>query len=141
MTNLQAAVGIAQLGQVTERIEKIKKTYQQYNESLQDLKEITLFPFEIEKGEVPQWIDALTPRRDELVEYLLGKNIICRKFWFHLHTQNLILYPTTIFRKVLNYHRKHFGFLLLFYYQKPKLNKFVNIFGVFLENPANNPIL
>lgn len=85
LTNLQAAIGIAQLEKLSDRIEKIKNTYQQYKESLKDLKELTLLPFAIEKGEVPQWVDALAPRRDELVEYLLEKNIVCRKFWFPLH--------------------------------------------------------
>ena len=87
MTNLQSAVGIAQLENLTERIEKIKTTYQQYKESLQDLQELILLPFEIEKGEVPQWVDAMTPRRDELIDFLLAQNIICRKFWFPLHSQ------------------------------------------------------
>jgi perosamine synthetase len=97
LTNLQAAIGIAQLEKLGSRIEKIKNTYRQYQELLKDLEDLTLLPFEIEKGEVPQWIDALSPRRDELVEYLLKQNIICRNFWFPLHTHKPYSAPNSQF--------------------------------------------
>ncbi|MEK9628613.1 MAG: DegT/DnrJ/EryC1/StrS family aminotransferase [Nitrospinota bacterium] len=93
LTNMQAAVGIAQLEKLESRIEKIKSTYLQYKESLKDIEELTLLPFAIEKGEVPQWVDALSPRRDELVEFLLEKNIVCRKFWYPLNTQKPYALP------------------------------------------------
>ena len=86
LTNIQAAIGIAQLDKLVSRTNKMKQTYLQYVDGLKGLEELTLFPFKVEKGEVPQWVDALSPRRDELVEYLLKQNIICRKFWFPLHT-------------------------------------------------------
>lgn len=86
LTNMQAAIGIAQLDKLVTRTNKMKQTYLQYFDGLKGLEELTLFPFKVEKGEIPQWVDALSPRRDELVEYLLKQNIICRKFWFPLHT-------------------------------------------------------
>jgi perosamine synthetase len=86
LTNIQAAIGIAQLDELENRTNRMKETYLQYVDGLKGLEELTLFPFTVEKGEVPQWVDALSPRRDELVEYLLKQNIICRKFWFPLHT-------------------------------------------------------
>jgi perosamine synthetase len=86
LTNMQAAIGIAQLDKLESRTNKMKETYLKYVDGLKGLEELTLLPFQVEKGEVPQWIDALTHRRDELVEYLLEQNIICRNFWFPLHT-------------------------------------------------------
>jgi len=87
LTNLQAAIGIAQLDKLVPRTNRMKQTYLQYVEGLKDIEELTLFPFQVEKGEIPQWVDALTQRRDELMEYLEKRNIFCRKFWFPLHTQ------------------------------------------------------
>jgi len=85
LTNMQAAIGIAQLDKLVNRTNRMKKNYLQYVEGLKDLEELDLFPFQVEKGEVPQWVDASTQRRDELLEYLQKRNIICRKFWFPLH--------------------------------------------------------
>lgn len=86
LTNLQAAVGIAQLDKLVERINRMKQNYSRYVEGLRGMEEINLLPFQVEKGEVPQWVDALAERRDELVEYLQGRGIFCRKFWFPLHS-------------------------------------------------------
>jgi len=97
LTNMQAAIGIAQLEKIETRTNKMKQTYLQYVDGLKDLEGLTLFPFQIERGEIPQWVDALSPRRDELVKYLLEKNIICRKFWFPLHTQKPYSLPDNQF--------------------------------------------
>ena len=97
LTNMQAAIGIAQLEKLKIRTNKMKQTYLQYADGLKGLEGLTLFPFQIERGEIPQWVDALSPRRDELVKYLLEKNIICRKFWFPLHTQKPYSLPDNQF--------------------------------------------
>jgi perosamine synthetase len=83
---VQAAIGIAQLDRLTTRASRMKRTYLKYVEGLNDLEELTLLPFKTEDGEIPQWVDALTQRRDELVEYLEAQDIFCRRFWFPLHT-------------------------------------------------------
>ena len=88
LTNLQAAIGIAQLNDLPNRIDRMKQNYRQYFEKLRDIDEITLPSFNIEEGEVPQWVDALTPRRDELIKYLEEREIFCKKFWFPMHTHN-----------------------------------------------------
>jgi len=85
LTNLQAAIGIAQLGRLDERIARLRRTYHLYAEQLNGVAGITLPGFG--EGEVPQWVDALSPRRDELVRYLSANGIDCRRFWFPLHTQ------------------------------------------------------
>ena len=64
----------------------MKKNYLLYKEGLAHLEGISLFPFNVDAGEVPQWVDACVSRRDELDEHLSSKNVICRKFWLPLHT-------------------------------------------------------
>ena len=86
LTNLQAAIGIAQLDHLTARTERMKRNYLKYVEGLKGVEEITLLPFQVEQGETPQWVDALASRRDELVEYLETKEVYCRRFWFPMHT-------------------------------------------------------
>lgn len=86
LTNLQSAIGIAQLDRLDSRTERMKNTYLKYVEGLKDIEELTLLPFQTDKGEIPQWVDALTDRRDELIEYLKSHKIFCREFWFPIHT-------------------------------------------------------
>jgi len=97
LTNLQAAIGIAQLDKLTARTERMKQTCMMYTEGLSDLEELTLLPFQLEKGEIPQWVDALTQRRDELVEYLQTCDIVCRRFWFPLHAHKPYQLPDDAF--------------------------------------------
>jgi len=86
-TNLQAAVGLGQLKQLPWRIKKMKEIYNTYKKYLTGTKEVSLFNFNTEDGESPQWIDALVRERDVLHEYLRSKGIYCRKYWYPVHTQ------------------------------------------------------
>lgn len=87
LTNLQAAVGLAQLGYLSERIDRQKRTYEQYARGLAGVGGVRLPGFDIAGGEVPQWVDAVVDRRDELDRYLAARRMHCRRFWFPLHTQ------------------------------------------------------
>lgn len=87
LTNLQAAVGLGQLAKLSERLERIRQTYRIYRDELAEVKYIRVLPFKIDKGEQPQWIDALAERRDELDIFLAKNGAGCRRFWFPLHTQ------------------------------------------------------
>jgi perosamine synthetase len=87
LTNLQAAVGLAQLQELEPRIARLKQIYRQYRDSLRDLPAVTLPGFDVDGGESPQWIDVVVERRDLLVDYLLRRGIHCRPFWYPLHTQ------------------------------------------------------
>ena len=86
-TDLQAALGLGQLEYLKKRISRIKKTYQIYDNELKDVKGIDVLHFDIHNGEVPQWVDAICQRRDELVKFLELNNIYCRNFWHPLHRQ------------------------------------------------------
>jgi len=135
LTNLQAAIGVAQLEKLGSRIEKIKNTYRQYQESLKGLEELTLLHFEIEKGEVPQWIDALSPRRDELVEYLLEQNIICRKFWFPLHTHKPYSLPDRQFPQSTESSSKAFWLPSSFLLSEAEIEQVCQKIHSFFRNP------
>ncbi len=87
LTNLQAAIGFGQLEKLDARLERIRQSYRIYRDELAGVKGIRLLPFKIDKGEQPQWIDALAERRDELDGFLAKNGAGCRRFWFPLHTQ------------------------------------------------------
>ena len=86
LTNLQAAVGIAQLARLDARVERLAAIYREYRRGLAGQRGPRL-PFDVDGGESPQWVDALAERRDGLVEHLARFDIHCRPFWFPIHTQ------------------------------------------------------
>jgi perosamine synthetase len=86
-TNLQAAVGLAQIKELAPRIERMRNIQRGYVEGLRGVPGISLLPFCLEGGEVPQWADAFVDRRDDLYNYLAKRGIYGRRFWHPLHTQ------------------------------------------------------
>lgn len=87
LTNLQAAVGVAQLARLDARVERLASIYREYRRGLAGLDQVRVLPFDVDHGESPQWVDALAERRDDLIEYLKRLDIDCRPFWFPIHTQ------------------------------------------------------
>lgn len=87
LTNLQAAVGLGQLGKLEARTARLRTLYRLYREHLAGIDGIRLLDFDVDRGETPQWIDALAVNRDGLVAYLEARDIHCRPFWYPLHTQ------------------------------------------------------
>src|SRR3989344_5677436 len=105
-TDLQAAVGLGQLEYLGERIERQKRNYKLYAEKLKDLDGISLFHFDFEGGEVPQWTDASAEKRNELDKHLRDNSIDCRRFWFSIHTQKPYKLPDTNFPNSTNMSKK-----------------------------------
>ena len=87
LTNLQATVALAQLESLEARLEHQRRLYRLYSAGLAGHPRIDVLPFDLSAGEVPQWVDALVDRRDELHDRLATQGIGTRKFWFPLHTQ------------------------------------------------------
>jgi perosamine synthetase len=87
LTNLQAAVGIAQLARLEERVSRLAAMYREYRRGLAGVDAIRLLPFDVDGGETPQWVDALADDRDDLVAHLERLDIHCRPFWYPIHTQ------------------------------------------------------
>jgi len=97
LTNLQAAVGLAQLARLEARTDRLRNIYRAYRAELAGVEQVRLLPFDVGAGETPQWIDALVDHRDQLVEYLRNTGIDCRPFWFPLHTQQPYRQPDHAF--------------------------------------------
>lgn len=87
LTNMQAAVGLAQLNVLEQRVEKAKNIYRTYRRELTGIDGIRLPGFDVENGESPQWTDAIVEKRDELDAFLRSRGAHCRRFWFPIHTQ------------------------------------------------------
>lgn len=86
-TNLQAAVGLGQLNYFKARVKHMREIYQLYEKELRNVKELSIFPCDINNGAIPQWTDVIAERRDELVEYLKNRDIDSRKYWIPIHQQ------------------------------------------------------
>jgi perosamine synthetase len=86
-TDMQAAVGLAQLRDVPRRIERMKGIYRGYRDGLRGVQDVSVIPFRIEEGELPQWTDVLVNRRDDLYDHLAARGMRGRRFWHPLHTQ------------------------------------------------------
>ena len=65
----------------------MRSIYTIYAEGLRDVTDVSVLPFSLETGEVPQWSDVLTDRCGELHEHLAAKRIHGRRYWYPLHTQ------------------------------------------------------
>jgi perosamine synthetase len=93
MTNLQAAIGIAQLNKITELVEARRKNAYIYNKYLQDIEGITLPPEEPWAKNAYWMYSILIDKekfgmsRDELIEKLKEKGIETRPFFVPMHQQ------------------------------------------------------
>jgi len=94
LTNLQSAVGLAQLDRLESRVKQLGDLYRAYRDALAGIEPLTLLPFDVDHGETPQWVDALAVDRDRLVEYLESTGIQCRPFWYPIHTQQPYALPS-----------------------------------------------
>lgn len=87
LTNLQAAVGLAQLERLDARAKRMRDHYSIYSERLARIEEIEFPGFSVDEGETPLWVDIVTDHRDDLERYLAARHMECRKFWLPLHAQ------------------------------------------------------
>lgn len=84
--DLPAAVGLSQLDRWQERCEQVRRVYARYREGLAKIKGIRLLPVDMEAGELPLYVECLTPRRKELVAYLASQGIQARPYYANLNT-------------------------------------------------------
>jgi perosamine synthetase len=86
-TDLQAAIGLAQIEDFENRRKHLRHVFKLYQEHLRQNEKMRLPGFNIEAGECPQWVDYWVHDRDGLHDYLLERKIHTRKFWHPIHTQ------------------------------------------------------
>ena len=80
-TDVLAAIGIQQLTQLDKRIEKLKEIYRVYEDGLRDNKHVRLIPVNLNRGEVPVYIEVLCLQREKLISYLDANDIQARPFY------------------------------------------------------------
>lgn len=87
LTNVQAAIGLAQLERLEERMVHLRLLRDWYAEELEGLQPaVSLAPVDEAGGEALAWIDALVDDRDGLVAHLEASEIDPRPFWRPVHT-------------------------------------------------------
>ena len=102
MTNIQAAIGLAQFERIDELVKMRRRNAHLYNEYLKDVKGITL-PVEKEWAKNVYWMYSIMIEaefgvsRDELVEKLMKKGIDTRIFFIPMH-QQLIFQKMGLFK-------------------------------------------
>jgi perosamine synthetase len=88
LTNVQAAIGMAQLNRLEERLAHVRTLEDWYAEELDGLDEnVRLVGGDRAGGEAHGWVDALVEDRDALAAHLRAHGAGPREFWFPLHTQ------------------------------------------------------
>jgi dTDP-4-amino-4,6-dideoxygalactose transaminase len=80
LTDLQAAVGLAQLGRLREKVEAVRRVYRFYAEAIADLTYIELLEVRVEDGELPLWVEALCTQRDRVISLLAERGIESKAF-------------------------------------------------------------
>lgn len=85
-TDLQAALGLAQLRKLPERIEKKRELYRGYREELAGISGIEFPPIDLQET-VPWFVDVLCDDRDGLASHLKATGIETRRFYLPLHSQ------------------------------------------------------
>ena len=91
-TDIQAVIGIAQMGKLQSRIERKKKIYQIYKNELESLESVYLFDHDITYT-TPWFIDARVHNRDGLKSYLSKGNIGTRNMYPPINAQEAYKTP------------------------------------------------
>lgn len=86
-TDLQAAVGLAQLNKLEGRLKKATADLELYQSMLKEVKDVAVGEFNCSEGEVPLWIDACATRKNDYIAYMKARNIEIRPFWDLMHRQ------------------------------------------------------
>lgn len=111
MTNLQAALGVAQLERLEEFIEIKIKNYELYKSKINNIHGYALLKFN-EKARNNHWfyslyIDNNSINRDKLLQYLLKNQIQTRPIWKLVHTQKPYIHNQTYkIEKAIKYYNK-----------------------------------
>ena len=88
LTNLQAAVGLGQLGKLEERVAQLQEIYRCMRRARRRCRRVRLLPFDVDarrsrrSGSMPSSTIAMT-----WSTICRARDIHCRPFWFPIHTQ------------------------------------------------------
>lgn len=91
MSNVLAAIGVAQMEVLQDRVNKKRKIFNCYKEYLTDIKEITFMP-ELEYSRGNRWLSTVTFSKTDykdVIKALEGINVESRPLWKPMHMQKL----------------------------------------------------
>jgi len=91
MSNVLAAIGVAQMEVIEDRVLKKREIFGWYKKYLGDIEEITLMP-ELAHSRGNRWLTALTFEKSDynkIMEELEGINVEGRPLWKPMHMQKL----------------------------------------------------
>jgi len=89
MSNVLAAIGVAQMEVLSQRVERRREIFELYKKELSNINEITFMP-EIEKSRGNRWLTTLVLDKTKphiLIEALEKENIESRPLWKPMHLQ------------------------------------------------------
>ncbi|MCF7916164.1 MAG: DegT/DnrJ/EryC1/StrS family aminotransferase [Candidatus Omnitrophica bacterium] len=76
-----ASVGLVQTQKIKEKIKFQKNIYAFYKQALKDLNYIKIIKVDIEKGELPLWMEVVCKKRDKLIDLLKTMHIQAKPFY------------------------------------------------------------
>jgi len=92
MTNIQAAIGVAQMKKIDEMIRLRRDIAKKYNDAFSKIREINI-PVEKQNTKMVFWMYAPLVengnKRDSLVEYLKKRGVETRAFFFPIHEMHV----------------------------------------------------
>ena len=91
MSNVLAAIGVAQMEVIEDRVNKKREIFEWYKEFLADVKEITFMP-ELENSRGNRWLTAITfdiTDFNNIIKVLEEINVESRPLWKPMHQQPL----------------------------------------------------
>ncbi len=86
ISDLLAAIGLAQLEKLEDKLMHINQVYDRYKKGLASLSHVELSPIDIDAGQIPLCIDVYSEYRDDLVKYLDKNNVGTAKLHPPLHS-------------------------------------------------------
>jgi UDP-N-acetylbacillosamine transaminase len=91
MSNILAAIGVAQMEVLDERVQQCRRIFEWYKEELNDIEEISFMP-ELPYSKGNRWLTTLTLEKTDplhVIEKLEEHNIEARLLWKPMHLQPL----------------------------------------------------
>lgn len=78
-SDILAAIALVQLSKKEEKIRRITAIYNRYVEALEHVESIRILPVKLSSGELPLYVQVMTARRSELMQFLQLVGIQTRK--------------------------------------------------------------
>jgi len=91
MSNVLAAIGVAQMEVIQERVDQARKVFEYYKTALEDIQEISFMP-ELPASRGNRWLSTLTFEKTDpmkIIQALEGVNAESRPLWKPMHLQPL----------------------------------------------------